>query len=55
MGLAKALARQLSRGVFLEWVGDGHTAYGRGSRCVTRAVDTFLLRGVPPTDGTVCR
>jgi pimeloyl-ACP methyl ester carboxylesterase len=52
---ARALADQLDAGVYLEWRGDGHTAYARGSTCATRAIDTFLLSGIPPADGTVCR
>ena len=52
---ARSLADQLSAGVLLEWRGDGHTAYGRGSPCATDAIDEFLLTGRPPADGTVCR
>ena len=36
-------------------VGDGHTAIGSGSRCVSRAVAAYLLEGVIPARGTVCR
>ncbi|AGL16870.1 alpha/beta hydrolase [Actinoplanes sp. N902-109] len=32
----------------------GHTAYGT-SACVTRAMDTYLLRGALPAAGTLCR
>jgi pimeloyl-ACP methyl ester carboxylesterase len=52
---AKSLARQLSQGVLLTRVGDGHTGYGMGSTCTDQAVDTFLVDGTPPPDGTVCR
>ncbi|MDP1875978.1 MAG: alpha/beta hydrolase [Actinomycetota bacterium] len=52
---AKALASQLESGVFVEWVGNGHVAYGRGSACIVTAVDRYLLTGTPPRDGKVCR
>ncbi|MEU1620064.1 alpha/beta hydrolase [Streptomyces sp. NPDC005722] len=52
---ARALATQLSSGRLLTWDGDGHTAYQRGSRCVDTAVDDYLLRGLLPPDGAVCR
>ena len=53
---ARSLSSQLSKGVYLEWVGDGHTAYYRdgGSACINSAVDTYLLTGKPPANGTVC-
>ena len=52
---AKALAGQLDEGVYLQWDGDGHTAYQRGSSCVDKAVDTYFIDGTAPKDGTVCR
>ena len=51
---AEQLAGQLSSGVLLTFEGEGHTAYGRSNRCVKDAVDTFLLTGEPPADGTRC-
>lgn len=42
---AQGLARQLSSGRLLTYVGDGHTAYGRGSACIDSAIDRYLLRG----------
>jgi pimeloyl-ACP methyl ester carboxylesterase len=53
--MAKALAGELDKGVFLQWDGDGHTAYQRGSDCIDKAVDTYYLDGTPPKDGTLCR
>jgi hypothetical protein len=41
--------------VLLSWDGDGHTAYRRGSACIDRAVDTYLIDGKPPAKGTRCR
>ncbi|MFF8591975.1 alpha/beta hydrolase [Streptomyces sp. NPDC015220] len=51
---AQALANQLTSGRLLTYDGDGHTAYGRGSRCIDTAIDTYLLRGTPPADGKHC-
>ncbi|MDA8435570.1 MAG: alpha/beta hydrolase [Actinomycetales bacterium] len=52
---AQALARQLSQGVLLTRVGDGHTGYGKGNACIDSAVDRFLTSSVTPPAGTVCR
>jgi pimeloyl-ACP methyl ester carboxylesterase len=52
---SQGLARQLENGFLLSWDGDGHTAYRRGSGCVDRNVDAYLLRGVTPTRGTLCK
>ncbi|WP_338896877.1 alpha/beta hydrolase [Streptomyces sp. TG1A-60] len=51
---ARALASQLASAHLLTYDGDGHTAYGRGSTCVDSTVNTYLLRGTPPTDGKRC-
>lgn len=51
---AQGLARQLSNGRLVTYEGDGHTAYMRGSRCVDKAVDAYLLRGTVPEDGLTC-
>ncbi|MEU0008121.1 alpha/beta hydrolase [Streptomyces sp. NPDC006314] len=51
---AQSLARQLSSARLLTYVGDGHTAYGRGSSCIDTAINTYLLRGTPPTAGKRC-
>jgi pimeloyl-ACP methyl ester carboxylesterase len=52
---AQALAKQLSKGVLLTRIGDGHTAYGMGSDCIDNAVNTYLLTGATPPVGTICR
>ena len=52
---AVSLAEQLSSGVLLTRVGEGHTAYGQGNSCIDSAVDTFLLEGTPPADQTTCK
>ncbi|MFJ6661080.1 alpha/beta hydrolase [Streptomyces sp. NPDC091377] len=51
---AQSLSRQLTTARLLTYDGDGHTAYGRGSACIDRAIDTYLLRGTPPKDGKRC-
>ncbi|MFJ5675196.1 alpha/beta hydrolase [Streptomyces sp. NPDC093097] len=51
---AKGLAAQLSSATLLTYVGDGHTAYGRGSDCIDTAINTFLLEGTPPAKNKRC-
>lgn len=51
---AVKLAEQLSSGVLLTREGDGHTAYNSGNQCITQAVDTYLVEGTVPKDGTTC-
>lgn len=52
---AKALAKQLGVGIYVNFNGDGHTAYVSGSTCINQIVDNFLLQGTVPADGTVCQ
>ncbi|MEZ0492434.1 alpha/beta hydrolase [Kineococcus sp. TBRC 1896] len=52
---AQSLAGELSSGHLLTHDGDGHTAYATGSECVDDAVDTYLLSGTAPEEGTTCR
>ncbi|MEU6508777.1 alpha/beta hydrolase [Streptomyces sp. NPDC046942] len=51
---AQSLSRQLSSARLLTYVGDGHTAYGRGSTCIDTAINTYLLNGTPPSVGKRC-
>ncbi|MET9759610.1 alpha/beta hydrolase [Streptomyces sp. NPDC006372] len=51
---ARSLAGQLSSARLLTYEGDGHTAYGRGSSCIDRTINAYLLRGTPPQDGKRC-
>ncbi|MFE5140888.1 alpha/beta hydrolase [Streptomyces fagopyri] len=51
---AESLAGQLSSATLLTYVGDGHTAYGRGSVCIDSAVNRYLLDGTPPPKGKRC-
>jgi pimeloyl-ACP methyl ester carboxylesterase len=52
---AERMADELGEdvGVRLTYKGQGHGSYGVSS-CVTKAVDTYLLDGELPKDGTVC-
>lgn len=53
---AKSLAGELDSGMLLTYVGDGHTAYRRGSTCVDSVVDGYLLgTGRRSPDGRRCR
>ncbi|WP_244181528.1 alpha/beta hydrolase [Streptomyces curacoi] len=51
---ARSLSRQLSSARLLTYDGDGHTAYGRGSTCVDKTINAYLLRGTPPTRDKRC-
>lgn len=51
---AQALAAQLSSGVLLTHVGEGHTSLGQGSACVDDVVTTYLINLTPPAKGSTC-
>lgn len=51
---AVSLASQLSSGHLLTYVGDGHTAYARGSSCIDSAVNAYLVAGTVPATGKRC-
>ena len=51
---AEALADLLESGVLLIRDGDGHTSYFAMNPCISSAVDSFLLDGTVPEDGTEC-
>lgn len=52
---ALALHEQLPTSSLLTYVGDGHTAYGAGSTCIDQLIDNFLITGVAPTSGKICK
>lgn len=52
---AQSLAKQLSSGVLVTREGDGHTAYGSGNSCITKAIDAYYVAGTVPKDGLVCK
>lgn len=49
-----SLADQLSSGVLVTRVGEGHTGYNKGNTCVDSAVEAYLLDGTVPPDGLEC-
>lgn len=49
-----SLADQLSSGVLVTRVGEGHTGYNKGNACVDEAVEAYLIDGVVPEDGLRC-
>ncbi|WP_239071204.1 alpha/beta hydrolase [Cellulomonas chitinilytica] len=51
---AQMLAETLSSGELLTYEGEGHTAYGASNDCIGGAVDTYLLTGTMPPEGTRC-
>ncbi|MGA0857492.1 MAG: alpha/beta hydrolase, partial [Candidatus Nanopelagicales bacterium] len=51
---ARSLAEQLSVGIYVNFNGDGHTAYMSGSKCINTLVDEFILNDVIPEVGTSC-
>ncbi|WP_258222690.1 alpha/beta hydrolase [Microbacterium sp. HMWF026] len=51
---AQALAGQLSQGVLVTYVGEGHLAYNKGNDCVNAAVDDYLVDGTVPAEGLRC-
>ena len=50
---AKDMAADLDSGVLLVWQGTGHTAYPQ-TRCISAAVDKYLINLTPPLDGLTC-
>lgn len=52
---AQALASQLSSATLLTYDGDGHTAYGRGSKCIDSTIDAYLLHGTVPPKNKHCK
>lgn len=52
---AQALAKQLGVGVYVNFNGDGHTAYMSGSSCINSLVDNFFVKSILPNDGTSCQ
>jgi pimeloyl-ACP methyl ester carboxylesterase len=51
---AQALAKQLTSGVLLTYIGDGHTAYLRHDPCIDAAVKNYIDNLTTPTVGTRC-
>jgi len=52
---AQGLSSQLSSGRLLTWQGTVHTAYRQGSDCIDDKVESYLLTGAVPAEGTRCK
>ncbi|RLP74158.1 alpha/beta hydrolase [Mycetocola tolaasinivorans] len=50
-----SLAKQLEKGHLVTYHGEGHTAYNKGSACINKTVDDFLLNGTVPAKDPDCR
>ncbi|MEI8082999.1 MAG: alpha/beta hydrolase [Actinomycetes bacterium] len=51
---AVTTSKQLIGRSLVTWNGDGHTAYGRGSKCIDGLVDAFLVGGTLPPNPSTC-
>lgn len=51
---AEGLAAQLDSGTLLIRDGDGHTAYNSDNDCIDEAIESYLVEGNLPEDGTRC-
>ena len=51
---AVGLSSQLSSSVLLTYEGDGHTAYMRGSECIDKEIENYLVDGTVPAKNIVC-
>jgi len=51
---AIGLSSQLTSSVLLTYEGDGHTAYMRGSECIDKEIENYLVDGIVPAKNIVC-
>ncbi|MFE7405474.1 alpha/beta hydrolase [Isoptericola sp. NPDC057559] len=51
---AEGLAKTLDSGVLVTYEGEGHTAYSPSRPCVADVVESYLVDGDVPKDGTTC-
>ncbi len=52
---ARGMVASLGRATLLTMRGDGHTAYGSGSKCIDRRVEAYLIALRSPAVGTTCK
>lgn len=52
---ARNLAQQLGGATYIEFNGDGHTAYFNGSSCLDKKIDSFYIKGTVPTNEPICQ
>ena len=51
---ALGLSSQLTSSVLLTYEGDGHTAYMRGSECIDKEIENYLVDGTVPVKNIIC-
>jgi pimeloyl-ACP methyl ester carboxylesterase len=51
---ALGLSSQLTSSVLLTYEGDGHTAYMRGSECIDKEIENYLVDGTIPAKNIIC-
>jgi pimeloyl-ACP methyl ester carboxylesterase len=51
---AEGLAKTLDSGVLVTYEGEGHTAYSPSRECVADVVESYLVDGDVPQEGTTC-
>ena len=49
---ARSAAKSLENSVYIERIGEGHTAYGQGNACIDLLVDQYFLSGIAPKPQT---
>lgn len=52
---AKSLTKQLINAVYVEFNGDGHTAYMSGSTCIDERIDEYFISGRLPKNSPICQ
>lgn len=52
---SRSLAQQLGGANYLEFNGDGHTAYFSGSSCIDKKIDAFFIKGTLPVNEPICQ
>ncbi len=51
---AVSFAKNLDNATLVTYEGEGHTAYGRSTKCVSEPIDRYLLNGNVPKAGLTC-
>ena len=52
---ARSLTEELGNAVYLEFNGDGHTAYMSGSKCIDSRIDEYFITGRLPKNSPICQ
>lgn len=51
---AEDLSSSLENATLITWEGEGHTAYGRSTDCVSDPINAYLLNGSAPEKNLIC-